>query len=83
MPKAVMASHDSCTWNAALFARTLWKDLDPIYGKGRILSYLPMSHVACQFYDFMMGLEIGANIFFPDPSALQNNIIKFMKIARP
>ena len=48
-----------------------------------MLAYLPMSHVASQFFHFMVGLTLGANQFFPDLTALQNNLIKFLKISRP
>ena len=52
-------------------------------GKARILSYLPMSHAAGQFVDYMVGISVAANVFYPDPSVLQTELLKFLLIARP
>jgi len=52
-------------------------------GNGRILSYLPLSHLAALLQDLIGGLKYGANIFFPHPSVLQNNMLKYLLASRP
>jgi long-chain-fatty-acid--CoA ligase ACSBG len=52
-------------------------------GKGRLLSLLPLSHVASQLCDLVITLKLGASLYFADPSALQGNIVKFLQVSRP
>lgn len=44
-PKAVMLSHDNLTWDAFTIGERVG-DLQPTYD--RIISFLPLSHVAAQ-----------------------------------
>jgi long-chain-fatty-acid--CoA ligase ACSBG len=52
-------------------------------GNIRCLSLLPLSHVAAQMVDLILAVRIGMTVFFADPSALQGNLVKFLKAARP
>jgi long-chain-fatty-acid--CoA ligase ACSBG len=77
MPKGVMISHDSYTWTKKamndVYKRELKND------QMRLVSYLPLSHVAAQFSDIVCPLEEGAHLFFADPSALQGSLIQTLQ----
>lgn len=81
-PKAVMISHDSYTWVTDAVGKRF--KFDTKYkGKGRLISLLPLSHVAAQLIDLVISIRFGACLYFTDPSALQGNLVKFLKIAKP
>ena len=82
-PKAVMISHDSYTYICANVAKATNAWRPQMEGKGRLLSMLPLSHVAAQLIDLVIGVRAGANLFFTDPSALQGNLVKFLQASRP
>ena len=63
-PKAVMISHDSYTWTADAIGRSYQKVFESNRGKGRILSLLPLSHVASQLIDLVLCIRYGFNLFF-------------------
>jgi len=50
MPKAVMLSHDNMTWMGKCFIKNYGNKLG---GKNRIVSYLPLSHIAGQVNDII------------------------------
>lgn len=83
MPKAVMVSHDGY-----LYLVNVTLDIFRIYnstidGKGRILSYLPLSHAAGQILDIMTAVKAGANVYFAHPSALQGTMPKYLIACKP
>jgi long-chain-fatty-acid--CoA ligase ACSBG len=82
-PKAVMISHDNYTWTVDAIGHTRSFDDPQVNGNGRIISMLPLSHVAAQIVDLVLAIRFGFSLFFTDPSALQGNLIYFLKIARP
>lgn len=43
----------------------------------RILSYLPLSHVAAQFFDVVASSSLGASVYFSDPEALKGQKLLF------
>lgn len=82
-PKAVMISHDSYTWVVESLGHHFGFIADGMIGKGRLISMLPLSHVAAQLVDLVLCIKYGFSIFFTDPSALQGNLVKFLHIAKP
>lgn len=78
-----MVSHDNYTYIADVAGRTtkLWRP--EMEGKSRLLSLLPLSHIAAQLIDLIIGIRGGANVFFTDPSALQGNLVKFLQACKP
>jgi long-subunit acyl-CoA synthetase (AMP-forming) len=54
-----MISHDNYTWITDATIKTLKFDGPEIAGKGRLLSLLPLSHVAAQLTDLVMCLKVG------------------------
>jgi long-chain-fatty-acid--CoA ligase ACSBG len=82
-PKAVMISHDNYTWIADATVKRFNFDTPEKIGKGRMLSLLPLSHVAAQLTDLVIGAKMGYNLYFADPSALQGNLVRFLQVCRP
>ena len=78
-----MISHDNYTWVTDATVEVTQMLTPEKIGKIRVLSHLPLSHVAAQLGDLVLGARIGMNIFFPDASALQGNLVHFLKACRP
>lgn len=78
-PKAVMISHDNYTWTSS----TTIEKYGLEYGKERVVSFLPLSHVAAQIIDIVSSLYLGMEVHFADASALQGTIIETLKEVRP
>lgn len=78
-----MISHDNYTWVTDAIASKIGLASPDKYGKNRVLSLLPLSHVAAQLLDLVVALRFGCSLYFSDPSALQGNLVKFLQIARP
>lgn len=49
----------------------------------RIVSFLPLSHVAAQFADIVGIMMEAGHVFFADPSALQGTLIQTLQEVRP
>ena len=78
-PKGVMLSHDNYTWiNTVIASKLPFDEPSP-----RIVSFLPLSHVAAQYADLMLQLGIGAHVFFADPMALRGTLIDYLLDVRP
>ena len=73
-----MLSHDNYTWNAGYFINKFG-----LQETERVVSYLPLSHVASQIVDLIGGIMAKCTIYFADPSALQGTLIDSLKEARP
>ncbi|OAF66060.1 hypothetical protein A3Q56_06217 [Intoshia linei] len=69
-PKAAMLSHDNLVWTARRFC----KAYGPIFGNERLLSYLPLSHVAAQMLDIIGPIVVRSPVFFAQPSALKGTL---------
>jgi len=78
-PKGVMLSHDAVTWAAEQTATIV--DRRPKNGQHRIVSYLPLNHVAGQMLDIIYPLfvtqseDTHATIFFPATCYLKKQCI--------
>ncbi|XP_026731627.1 long-chain-fatty-acid--CoA ligase ACSBG2-like isoform X2 [Trichoplusia ni] len=79
-PKAVMLSHDSLTWDAFSISERV-SDLKP--AQDRIISFLPLSHVAAQVVDIYTTLSNAIPVFFAQPDALKGSIVETLKEVRP
>ncbi|CAM9570957.1 unnamed protein product, partial [Ectocarpus fasciculatus] len=79
-PKAVMLSHDNVTWTCQIFANEYVVDgMTP----GRIVSYLPLSHVAAQMIDIHYAYYSGSTAYFAQPDALKGSLSDTLKEVRP
>lgn len=77
-PKGVMLSHDNMTWNAINATR--------LYGMSegcRILSYLPLSHVAAQMVDMIAMIACVGTTYFADKNVLKSSLLDNLTWCRP
>lgn len=85
-PKAVMCTHDQLTWTSKFF-HTSCGD----FGNGdpeRIISYLPLSHIAAQIVDIFGPLELASKgidcqVTFARPTALKGTLGITLKATQP
>lgn len=66
-PKAVMISNDNITWTA----RNVLENYLHLTHEERVVSYLPLSHVAGQLIDIYFVMLLGACTYFAQPDALK------------
>jgi long-chain-fatty-acid--CoA ligase ACSBG len=78
-PKAVMISHDNVTWTT----KQLFDNYVDINHEDRIISYLPLSHIAAQIIDLHAPMYIGAQTWFAQPDALKGSLTKTLAEVRP
>jgi len=78
-PKAVMISHDNVTWVVASFAQLAGFGTAP-GGRERIVSFLPLSHIAAQAIDIYAGLVCVGRHVVPDAAHVHSSTLYF---ARP
>jgi len=84
-PKAVMISHDNVTWTTQV---NLDHTPELTAGPLRVVSYLPLSHIAAQIVDIhspMGGLLMGlpAEVHFARPDALKGTLKQTLIDAKP
>jgi long-chain-fatty-acid--CoA ligase ACSBG len=77
-PKAVMISHDNITWTTAALLERVSLD-----HRERMISYLPLSHIAAQILDIHGPLNAGYQIFFARPDALKGSLSTTLKYVHP
>ncbi|XP_019857705.1 PREDICTED: long-chain-fatty-acid--CoA ligase ACSBG2-like [Amphimedon queenslandica] len=77
--KGVMLSHDNITW---MCSRIL-KETKAKRGEERVISYLPLSHVATQLLDIYFPLAIGASVWFAQPDALKGSLLQTLREVHP
>lgn len=77
-PKAVMLSHDNLTWTTSSL-----RDVIDVKHTDRLVSYLPLSHVAAQIIDIHAPMLVGACISFAQPDALKGSLVVSLQDVRP
>lgn len=78
-PKAVMISHDNLTWTA----KNICDHYMVLNHEDRIVSYLPLSHIAAQLVDIFCVMYLGAALYFCQPDALKGTLTVTLKDVRP
>ena len=78
-PKAVMISHDNITWTA----KNMCENFFDLNHTDRVISYLPLSHIAAQTFDIHVPMYLGCSLFFCQPDALKGSLSITMREARP
>jgi long-chain-fatty-acid--CoA ligase ACSBG len=79
-PKAVLLSHDNMTWTG----RTLQKKYFHLIGENnRIVSYLPLSHIAGQMNDIICAIIARSSVYFARPDALSGSLLQTLHYVRP
>ncbi|OQS02305.1 long-chain-fatty-acid-CoA ligase [Thraustotheca clavata] len=80
-PKGVMLSHDNFTYTlravTSQFQNNLFDNTE------RVISYLPLSHIAGQILDIGIQIYFGLHIYFAEPDALKGSLGKTMKEVHP
>jgi long-chain-fatty-acid--CoA ligase ACSBG len=66
-PKAVMISHDNITWTA----KNMCDNYFDLNHNDRIISFLPMSHIAAQIFDIHVPMALGCALYFCQPDVLK------------
>jgi len=80
-PKAVMLSHDNITWMCRNFATNhVCNGTAP---GGRVVSYLPLSHVAAQMIDIHYVYFAAGCTYFAQPDALRGSLAQTLVDVRP
>jgi len=74
-PKGVMLTHDNVTWNMIAQSEVLKKGFE-FSEEERIVSFLPLSHIAGYTFDSIVHLLFGHCIYFARPDALQGTIVQ-------
>ncbi|XP_001988379.2 long-chain-fatty-acid--CoA ligase heimdall [Drosophila grimshawi] len=80
MPKAVMLSHDSIVFDAKIVSDTIE---NTVVGAERLVSYLPLSHIAAQVFDICLAMTFGGCVYFADKDALKGTLVRTFVKARP
>lgn len=79
-PKGVMLSHDNILWTTqvVLNAFNLSSDCPE-----KVVSYLPLPHIAAQLIDIYLPLMTGGTTFFAKPDALKGTLVQTLKEVHP
>jgi len=78
-PKAVMVSHDNVTWTAGSVMEKIFN----VTVDDRVMSYLPLSHIAAQLIDLHSPMVSGACCFFADATAYKGMLVPYLNAIRP
>jgi len=83
-PKGVMLSHDNYTWLCQRWKQDFISLIpNSVEEESKVVSYLPLSHVAAQYAEMIFPFELNACVHFALPTALQGTIIDTLKEVRP
>lgn len=78
-PKAVMISHDNATWTALMLA----KQMGGMFATDKVVSYLPLSHIAAQVLDVFGPMVYGCSVTFARPDALKGTLGSTLAAVKP
>lgn len=77
MPKGCMLSHDNLVWECyPLFTALKKTFLDMPDSQHRIVSYLPLSHIAGLSVDVMSQILTGHEVYYARPDALAGTLVQ-------
>ncbi|XP_053555605.1 uncharacterized protein LOC128646832 [Bombina bombina] len=76
--RGVMLSHDNLTWTSRACCEML--DLGT---NDRVVSYLPLCHVASQLSDLWMPLCCGTTTYFAEPDCLKGSLFSTLRYVQP
>ena len=83
-PKGVMLSHDNLIFDSSNVTDDLMLTEEIGQEKNfRIVSYLPLSHIAGLENDLFTPITLGTEIYFAKPDALQGSLVETLLWARP
>ncbi|XP_078266035.1 long-chain-fatty-acid--CoA ligase ACSBG2-like isoform X2 [Rhinoraja longicauda] len=79
-PKGAMLSHDNLTWTAHTAGVSVGTSKDI---SERVVSFLPLSHIAAQMMDLWIPLTFGGTVYFAQPDALKTSLMETLKDVHP
>jgi long-chain-fatty-acid--CoA ligase ACSBG len=82
-PKACMLSHDNMVWTVQSAFSQLTAGGEAFTEDERIVSYLPLSHIAGLLLDVLSQTLVGFKVYFAKPDALQGSLVLTLQWARP
>lgn len=86
-PKGVMLSHDNINFSGGAqnlsILNNLPSDLEFNNEEFRLVSYLPLSHIAGLQFDITNHALFGCCLYFAKPDALQGSLVETLQWARP
>lgn len=82
-PKGVMLSHDNLFFNCSTASQEVIDKVEFKKEETRIVSYLPLSHIAGLQFDLTGNVWFANQIFFAKPDALQGTLVETLQWARP
>ena len=74
-----MLSHDNITWTTKLAARNFGMEKR----NHRVLSYLPLSHVAAQMIDIHSPIVLQGTTYFADKNVMKGTLVDNLNWAKP
>lgn len=74
-PKACMLSHDNLVWSVGTTTRQLLGSGETFDFNDRVVSYLPLSHIAGLEFDVISHTFVGFKLYFAKPDALQGTLV--------
>lgn len=69
-PKGVMLSHDNLLWETYSSKLAVTSGSIEFTENERVVSYLPLSHIAALNYDIISAIQIGFCLYYAKPDAL-------------
>ncbi|XP_039072738.1 long-chain-fatty-acid--CoA ligase ACSBG1 [Hyaena hyaena] len=81
-PKGVMLSQDNVTWTVRHSSQVSSIQMAEVQQEV-VVSYLPLSHIAAQFYDLWTSIQWGAKVCFADPDALKGSLVNTLQEVEP
>lgn len=83
-PKGCMLSHDNLSWETmCMLSMSERERPDAVGPQNRIVSYLPLSHIAGLAFDLLQHMGNVCEVFFARPDALQGTLVNTLQWARP
>jgi long-chain-fatty-acid--CoA ligase ACSBG len=84
MPKGVMLSHDNVCWEAIPMMEAVMVSAPELpFITHRVVSYLPLSHIAGLSVDIMAHIYGGHELYFARPDALAGTLVLTLNWAKP
>ena len=71
------------TWTAKALHKTVGDEYGLEIGNERVVSYLPLSHIAAQMEDIYLGVYGASTLYFAQPDALKGSLLQTLLEVRP
>ena len=79
----LLCIHVQLTWTAKSLHETIGDHYGLEIGCERVVSYLPLSHIATQMEDIYLCIYGAATLYFAQPDALKGSLLQTLLEVRP